>query len=720
LDAFGWWRRSRAARILVVTAAVFLAFAAVLLFVVRRDVARTVQAEVGERVTTGAKVLRGSADAAGTPRVTREGRLAFGTTIADENNALVDRVKELTGADAVVYRVTAGTTAAVATTFMRSDKRVVGEALQGGPLAAFRADRDFDGITTLEGRAFVAHYALIRNDLGQTVAVLFDGIALDAVDQAVTSTFFSILFTAAGAVLVVLLALWFIVRPLSVNAGALARDAEALAEGRVDDVVTRPGSDELGRVAGSFARIVVYQRALAEHAEAIAGGDLSRRIATASATDRLGHAIAKMTETLREVVLALQASSAELAEHASALDRAASRSAEIVGGVGVAVRELAAGSSELSGSAETSNVIVRQFESAIDGIARGAVDQAMQVRTASGDAQRMAGEVERVASITSGLAGAGHETHRTAQSGAKAVTETIDDMRAIQRGVAEAAAKIRELGVLSQQIGTVVETIDALTDQTNLLALNAAIEAARAGEHGRGFAVVADEVRKLAESSSRETKEIGGLIVEVQRRTREAVAAAESGASIADRGAAKVGAASAALDDIIAAVDRTVERVGEIAEAMREMAGSARNVGATMDSINAVVEENSSATEEMASQTGELARAIGAIATTAEENARNTSEVSASAARMDEDVARVRTEALNLHATATRLRALVSRFHLTRTETPPPATTRPATTRPATAAPHLAHNATGPAPDTAPTSDVRLSLSKPERPSVRA
>ena len=666
MGAFGWWQRSRAAQILVVTTAVFLAFAAALLFMVRRDVAQIVEQQMRTRVDTGTQVMRGFTTTAGEAHLTRDHKLAFGSTVQNGDNTLVDRVREVTRADATIFQVINGKPIRIATTLTKNDKRIIGTELVGPAREAFDKGQDFDGVSPILGRPYLNHYALIHDNLGETIGILYDGVALDELNDAISRAFFSILLSAVVAIAIVLALLWFIVRPLSKNASVLARDAEALAEGRVDDIVMLPGLDELGRVAGAFTRIVAYQRALADHAQAIAAGDLSRSVNPASSADRLGLAVARMTETLREVVLALQASSAELAEHAHALDLAASRSSEIVGGVGVAVRELAAGSSELSRSAETSNVIVRQFESAIEGIARGAVDQAMQVRTASTDAQRMAGDVERVASITSDLAAAGHGTRETAQSGAKAVTETIGDMRAIQRGVADAAAKIRELGDISAQIGVVVETIDALTDQTNLLALNAAIEAARAGEHGRGFAVVADEVRKLAESASHQTKEIGGLIVEVQRRTRDAVGAVETGAAIADRGTAKVGAASAALDDIIAAVDRTVERVGEIAEAMREMADGARNVGHSMDSINAVVEQNSTATEEMAAQTGELARAIGAIATTADENARNTAEVSSSTARMEDDVTRVRQEAITLDATASRMRELVSRFRLER------------------------------------------------------
>ena len=107
------------------------------------------------------------------------------------------------------------------------------------------------------GRPYVNHYAIVHNNLGEAIAILYVGVSLDAVNAAVARAFFSILVSAGGAIVAVLVLLWFTVRPLSRNASALARDAEALAEGRVDDVATRPGRDELGRVAGAFARIVV-------------------------------------------------------------------------------------------------------------------------------------------------------------------------------------------------------------------------------------------------------------------------------------------------------------------------------------------------------------------------------------------------------------------------------------------------------------------------------
>jgi methyl-accepting chemotaxis protein len=284
-----------------------------------------------------------------------------------------------------------------------------------------------------------------------------------------------------------------------------------------------------------------------------------------------------------------------------------------------------------------------------------------------------------VADDANRVAAASAQTRAAAAHGAQAVRDTVQGMAEIQLVVSQAATSVQELGNLGKKIGAVVETIDDIAEQTNLLALNAAIEAARAGEHGKGFAVVADEVRKLAERSGRETKSIAELIRQVQDGTGAAVRAMDSGSAKVAEGSAKAQQAGETLDDILRTVEESAAQVAGIASASQYMAGSSGRVSEAMQSISAVVEQNTAATEEMAAQAGQVAKAIEHIVAISEDQSASTEQLSASAEQMSAQVHEISTQAQDLAVTADRLKELAGRFSFDEvTSESKPATRKPA------------------------------------------
>jgi methyl-accepting chemotaxis protein len=276
----------------------------------------------------------------------------------------------------------------------------------------------------------------------------------------------------------------------------------------------------------------------------------------------------------------------------------------------------------------------------------------------------MAGGIEQVATSAQQVTAVSQDARRAAQQGAHAVNETVAGMADIQAVVTDAADKVQQLGVLGGQIGAVIETIDEIAEQTNLLALNAAIEAARAGEHGRGFAVVADEVRKLAERSSRETRQIADLIEKVQVGTEQAVAAMRRGAEEVANGTARADEAGRALGDILQAVENTVGQVTDIATAAQQLATGAGSVTEAMASMGVVVEQNTAASEEMAAQSSGVSEAISGITELAQTQSASTLEVSQRAEVMRGEVEQIGGQIDELAEMAAGLRSLVGRFKL--------------------------------------------------------
>ena len=224
-------------------------------------------------------------------------------------------------------------------------------------------------------------------------------------------------------------------------------------------------------------------------------------------------------------------------------------------------------------------------------------DQTTQVATAM---QEMTSTVAQVSENSNHAAESSRQAADTARHGGTIVEDTLVKMRTIADSVRETAKKVDELGKSSDQIGRIVGVIDDIADQTNLLALNAAIEAARAGEQGRGFAVVADEVRKLAERTTSATKEIAQMIKNIQDETRVAVGAMDAGTKQAEEGVQSTAQAGTALKEIIQMAEKVGEMIMHIATAATEQSSASEQVNQNMDQIARLVKESSIGAQESA------------------------------------------------------------------------------------------------------------------------
>jgi methyl-accepting chemotaxis protein len=235
-------------------------------------------------------------------------------------------------------------------------------------------------------------------------------------------------------------------------------------------------------------------------------------------------------------------------------------------------------------------------------------DQTTQVATAM---QEMSSTVQQISENSNSAATASQKAAETARQGGTVVEETLSGMRAIALSIGETAKKVQELGKQSDQIGKIIGVIDDIADQTNLLALNAAIEAARAGEQGRGFAVVADEVRKLAERTGSATKEITGMIRGIQAETKSAVAAMHAGTKEVEQGVELTTQAGSSLHDIIQMSEQVGDMVTQIATAATEQAAASAQINGNIEQIAKIT----TASALSAHQTDEALQDLSALAT---------------------------------------------------------------------------------------------------------
>jgi methyl-accepting chemotaxis protein len=318
--------------------------------------------------------------------------------------------------------------------------------------------------------------------------------------------------------------------------------------------------------AGLYLALTASFQKCIEAAREIADGDLTTElnIEAKDETVELMQALQKMIRSMRETVGLLVRASSEVSSSASELHMA---SEQMAGGVGQVV------------------------------------SQAHTVATAGEEMAATSGEIAQNCHLAAGSANA---ANAAALEGAKVVKDTVGVMESIAVRVRSAAANVSSLGSRSDQIGEIIGTIEDIADQTNLLALNAAIEAARAGEQGRGFAVVADEVRALAVRTTKATKEIGDMIKTIQLETGKAVGAMESGVREVEKGTDEASKSGLALEAILVQINAVTQQTQQIATAAEEQTATTSEISNNMQMITDTVQESARGAQEVTRAAGRL------------------------------------------------------------------------------------------------------------------
>jgi len=362
--------------------------------------------------------------------------------------------------------------------------------------------------------------------------------------------------------------------------------AETIARPNGEDIpimyVAKPRIDKSGKVVGALELVTditkvkehekyldLHARKLLTEMEKFADGDLTVQVVSENKEDIIGklfNGFNKVVDNIKQIMIS----------------------------VTEAVQATASASNEISSSSEE--------------MAAGAQEQSSQTTEVASAVEQMTKTIFETTKNSGNAAEAAKNSGAIAIEGGKVVEETIVGMNRVAEVVKMSAETVQALGKSSDQIGEIVQVIDDIADQTNLLALNAAIEAARAGEQGRGFAVVADEVRKLAERTTKATKEIATMIRQIQKDTEGAVQSMSRGTEEVEKGKVLADKAGQSLKQIISGAQDVVDMSTQVAAASEEQSSAAEQISKNIEAISNVTQESAAGVQQIARAAEDLNR----------------------------------------------------------------------------------------------------------------
>ena len=378
--------------------------------------------------------------------------------------------------------------------------------------------------------------------------------------------------------------------------------SKQVAEGDIEVTVDIDTADELGSLADSFNQMVGNIRGALEAVEA-EKASVEQKVEEAVRESEaqkayLAHSVETMLAEIQrfangDLTVCLQAErDDEIGQLFEGFNRAVENIREMLRRVGEAVESTARAAIQISASTEE--------------LAAGSQEQSAQANEVAAAVEEMTQTIIENASNATKTAEVAENNGQTASQGGQVVQQTVEKIREIAEVVGESTQTVGRLGQSSQQIGEIIAVINEIADQTNLLALNAAIEAARAGEQGRGFAVVADEVRKLAERTTGATQEIAQMIKTIQVETEEAVKAMQRGNAEVEVGICLADQAGVALTEIVSGTENTVDMISQIAAASEEQSATSEQISRSVEAISTVSNESARGIAQIAESADEF------------------------------------------------------------------------------------------------------------------